>query len=392
MIRKYYDRLLDIYGKEGVFAIVMLFIMGTQFIVWEGFAISTVKVVFMCFVSLLWITKYPTPSKAVALGFLFILGTLFIAYTFHPSVKMSSILYTVLFFITFAVYYNLVWIRHVFDIDTAFDLIKGCIYAYAGCFVLQQLFVLAGIRVFAPLNLGPVGYYSVTHLNSLAIEPSHAARILTVLLYAYIKCIEYSTGRPPKLKELFTAYRYPLFAGLYTMVFMGSGTAFVGLGILSLYFVKKQYIPLLITVACVFYNVSFSIDYEPLNRAIDTLNAAMTGYTQEVVKADHSASSRVNIILDTFTKVDLSSMETWIGHGVGSYNETNSVSAIFDYGMVSYILKLCFFFGCCFTSIFSLETIMFILLFGLNIGNIAYGWFALMILTTVKYLKVNYAS
>lgn len=391
MIKKYYNQILEIYGKDGMLAIITLIIMGTQFIAIEGYAISNVKVAFMGIVSVLWLTKYSNPTKAGALGFLFILVTIFIAYLFHPSIKTSSLLYSALFFITFAVYYNLVWVKEVFNLETAFDLIKAWIYAYATCLLLQQMFLLVGIRAFGILNLMNLPYYSVTHLNTLAIEPSHAARIMTVLIYSMFKCIEYKDGRPPKIKELTTTYRYPLFAGLYTMVFIGSGTSFVGLAILSLYFVKRQYIPLLLTIGVVFYNFSFSIDYEPLNRAVNTFNVAMTGDTEEVIKADNSAASRVNIILDTFTKVDLTRFDTWIGHGADAYNSTFSVSAIYEYGMVSYLVKLWFFFSCCFTSLFSLETVMFILLFGMNVGNVAYGWFALMILTTIKYLKENYA-
>lgn len=391
MIKKYYNQILEIYGKDGMLAIITLIIMGTQFVAIEGSTISVVKVAFMGIAAVLWLTKYSRPTKAAALGFLFILVTLFVAYSFHPYIKTSSIMYTVMFFITFAVYYNLVWIQEVFDLDTGFDLIKSCIYAYGGCLVLQQVFVIVGLRYFPIINLVNYPYYSFNHLNALAIEPSHAARIMTVLLYSFFKCIEFREGRPPKIKELITTYRIPLCLGLYTMIFLGSGTAFVGLGVLSLYFVKKQYIPVLLTVGCVFYNFSFSIDYEPLNRAVNTLNAAMTGDTEEVIKTDNSAASRVNIILDTFTKVDLTKFDTWIGHGVGAYNSTYSLSAIHEYGMLSYLVKLWFFFSCCFTSIFSLETVMFILMFGMNIGNYAYGWFALMILTTIKYLKVNYA-
>lgn len=171
------------------------------------------------------------------------------------------------------------------------------------------------------------------------------------------------------------------------MIFIGSGTAMVGLAIISLYFVKRKYAFFILFAGFLLYIMSPYIDYEPYNRAVATLNAAMTGDTEEVIKADHSASSRVNIIIDTFTKTDLADSKTWIGHGMDADRDSSINMAIYDYGMISYLAKIIFFITCCFTSVFSLETLMFVLLFGMNIGNVAYGWAALMAFTTLKYLR-----
>ena len=95
--------------------------------------------------------------------------------------------------------------------------------------------------------------------------------------------------------------------------------------------------------ALTFYMLSSYIDYEPYNRAVATLNAAMTGDTDEVIKADHSASSRVNIIIDTFTKTDLSDFQTWVGHGMDAQSEYSINMAIYEYGMISYLVKIFFF-------------------------------------------------
>ena len=65
------------------------------------------------------------------------------------------------------------------------------------------------------------------------------------------------------------------------------------------------------------------------------------------------------------------------------------VPAITNYGLISYFLKLIFFFSCCFTGFFSLEVLFFILLLGMNVGNIAYGWAILMVFTTLKYFKIQ---
>ena len=98
--------------------------------------------------------------------------------------------------------------------------------------------------------------------------------------------------------------------------------------------------------------------------------------------------------MDTFTHLDITNSIVWFGGGTDSIAKDGKhiVSAITDYGLFSYITNLFFFFGCCFTSIFSLGTLMFILLFGMNIGNIAYGFAALMVFATIKYFKNNYEN
>lgn len=368
-----------------------LVFMSVQFLYLEGWEVSLPKVVFMALTPLLIAVKVPYISKATILGGLFILVTISMTLVQFANVRTSTFYYTILFLLTFNLYYNLVYIKSAFTIDDFILVIKGVIYAYAGCLILQQSLMLVGIRYFPVINLMGLNYYELFRLNSLAIEPSHAARLLTVYFYALLKVTEYKYERILAGKELFTEYKWVIIAFIYTMVSMGSGTAFVGLAILALYFVRRRYVLLIVTGCFLFYMTIPYLDYEPLNRAVAVFNAALTGDTEEVVKADYSASARVNIILDTFNYLDLTDSATWLGRGVdASWMSSKAVvSAVTDYGLISYILKLIFFFICCFTSFFSLETLMFVLLFSLNIGNIAYGFAALMVFSTVKYFKIN---
>lgn len=68
------------------------------------------------------------------------------------------------------------------------------------------------------------------------------------------------------------------------------------------------------------------------------------------------------------------------------------VAAITYYGLFSYICKLIFIFACCFSGLFSLEVLMFILLFSMDVGNVAYAYAMLMVLSTVKYFRLNYVA
>lgn len=371
------------------FAVLTLVIMSVQFIAVEGMAVSAIKVGFMALMPIFFITKCPYVSKAFICSLFYLLVTILVCEINHGITRSSTFFYSGLFLITFIVYYNLVWIKQVFSLQFFLRVITGLIYAYGICIIIQQLCFLIGIRSFTLINLVGADYYQIFRLNSLAIEPSHAARILTVLFYAFLKCTQFESGYPITIKRLFKEYKYLVILFIYTMFSIGSGTGMVGLAIISIYFCKKQYVPLILIITGSLYLFSPEIDYEPYTRASDTFEAAMTGDTEEVIAADASASSRVNIIIDTFNHLDVSDSETWFGHGIDSEKKYNINSAIYDYGLISYITKLLLFFGCCFTSFFSLGTLMFILLFSMNIGNIAYGWAALMIFSTIKYFKIN---
>lgn len=368
-------------------ATFILMFMSVQFIFFEGMTISIPKVVFMAIMPIVLLVKFPYPSKALLSGFAYLLVTMVMCEVNGSISRYSTFIYTALFLFTFTVYYNLVWIKECFTLRYFLNLVKWVIWGYTICLILQQGCILVGIRNFPLINLVGGNYYAVNHLNTLAIEPSHAARIMTVFFYTFLKCTEYANGQPMSIKELYNEYKWVIISFIYFMIFIGSGTAMVGLAIISLYFVKRKYAFFILFAGFLLYIMSPYIDYEPYNRAVATLNAAMTGDTEEVIKADHSASSRVNIIIDTFTKTDLADSKTWIGHGMDADRDSSINMAIYDYGMISYLAKIIFFITCCFTSVFSLETLMFVLLFGMNIGNVAYGWAALMAFTTLKYLR-----
>lgn len=372
-------------------AVFTLVFMSVQLLFIEGWTVSTPKVAFMALSPFFLFMRSPQVSKATVFGILFWAVTVALSVIQFGTPRMSTFYYTALFLFTFNLYYNLVYINRVFSIDDFLRVVQAVIFAYAGCLVLQQICFVVGLRYMPLVNMMGLPYYELFRLNTLAIEPSHAARILTVYFYAFLKLLEYKNGGAPSVASLWGEHRKVVIAFLYTMMAIGSGTAFVGLGILALYFLRREYAVYVLIIGFAFYMVVPLIDYEPLNRAMAVFNAAMTGDTDLVKKTDHSASARVNIILDTIKYLDLSDIDTWLGKGIdATYSSGKAVvSAITDYGLISYLLKLVLFFSCCFTGLFSLEVLMFVLLFSFNIGNVAYGWAVLMVFATVKYFKLN---
>ena len=375
-------------------ATFILLIMSVQFLYIEGWTVSIPKVTIMALTPIIMLFRTQYISKATVYATLYIVVTLSFL-LLKSDFRSSTIYYSILFFFTFNLYYNLVFHEETYTIDDFMKILKGLIFAYAICLALQQLCFIIGIRYMPIINLMNMNYYGLFRLNTLAIEPSHAARLLTVFFYGLLKLSQYKNdGIPLSISELWTEHKWTIIAFFYTMICMGSGTAFVGLAILSLYFLKREYIITVLVSLTAFYIAVPYIEYEPLTRAINIFNATLSGDTELITNTDSSAATRVNIIVDTFTNLDFTDSSTWFGGGTDSFgkNDKHIISAIADYGLFSYIAKLTFFFGCCFTSIFSLETVMFILLFGMNIGNIAYGFATLMVLATIKYFKNNYQN
>lgn len=375
-------------------AVVTLVIMSVQMLAIEGWTVSIPKVVFMAMTPLFLFAKARVVSKALLLALLYLFVTVAMMFIQFGSVRTSTFYYAALFLLTFNLYYTLVYFKQAFTLDGFIGVLKGLIYAYAICLALQQVCVLVGLRYMPVINLMNLPYYDLFHLNTLAIEPSHAARLLTVFFYAYLKMLEIKHGSILPISQLWGEHKRVIIAFLYTMLCIGSGTAFVGLAIISLYFVRKQYALLVVCAAFAFYMAVPYIDYEPLNRAMSTFNAALTGDTELVRQVDNSAASRVNIILDTFRYLDFSDSATWLGNGVDAASSFGKaiVAAITYYGLLSYICKLIFIFACCFSGLFSLEVLMFILLFSMDVGNVAYAYAMLMVFSTVKYFRLNYVA
>lgn len=378
-----------VFSKKYV-ATFTLLMMSVQILWVEGFMVSIPKVVYMCLSPMFLLALSPKCSKAVVLSILFWGVTFLLNRIQYDNQRLSTFYYTAMFLSVFCLFYNLVWEERCYGLDDFFQVVRMVIYAYAICLILQQLTMLAGWRYFPLFNLMKRTWQSLFHLNSLAIEPSHAARVLTVYFYAFLKLTEYKAGHPISLKEIYKEYKWPFIAFLYTMLAMGSGTAMVGLAILSLYFLKKQYLVAVLTFTVIFYALIPQIlDYEPLNRAITTFEAALTMDEEEIIEADRSASDRVNLLI-SFRYTNLTDIQTWFGHGIDAsamVGKRVTHMAIYDFGLISYLLKLLLFFSCSLCGVFSLSTLMFVVLFSMNIGNIAYGFACLMVFSAIKYFS-----
>ena len=294
------------------------------------------------------------------------------------------------------VYYNLLYKKHAFSLLYFIRLLRIMILAYAICLLAQQAFILIGIRNFPLIKLYNQYYLSIDKLPTWNLEPSHTARILGVLYYAYLKCCEIVEEEKLSLKRVFELpHRWITIGFLYTMITMGSGTAFISLMILAMYFLKRKALWYVVPIFIGLYFTLPLMNIKQLDRAVNVINATLALDAEAVRRVDGSAASRVTPILNTLN-MDLNDPEIWFGKGTirkedryHGMSQKAKIGNIDQYGLISYIVSLILVFSCSINFI-SIATIMHFVGVGGGIGNIAYNWGILMIFTAIMYFKTVY--
>jgi len=231
----------------------------------------------------------------------------------HPeTMRWSTVFYSIMFGLTFIAYKQLLRQKH-FSILNYFKILKLLIYAYFIVLLIQQFCVLTGLPIFNLSN------YDVTQpwkLNSLASEPSHSARIVALLMYCYITIKEKLLNRSYDLKKDSRRDKWVWIAFIYTMLTMGSGTAFLFLAIIFLKFVRFKNIILLFIIGIIVVSLASNFESTAFNRTQNIIIATLTLDETNIIKADHSASIRIVPFLILIKMVGLSSANYWFGHGV----------------------------------------------------------------------------
>lgn len=350
--------------------------------------IKTAASVICCLIFLIYV---PYISKAFILVSIYFISILCSAIFHLETFRASTLLYLCSFLITFITMYNLVYIKKVFSLTYFLKIVKGLIYTLTITLLIQQFFIIVGIKIFPLVNLVQVFDRGIG-ANSLTMEPSVFARIIGVLLYAYMECISFRNSSKFTLKNLFEKeHKWITISFLWSMLTMGSGTAFIVLGVLSLYFInlRNSMIVIPIVVGMVFIGSKMGI--KQFDRAYNTVQATMTLDKEIVAETDGSAVYRIAPMLNTIKNLDLTKKEHWFGYGIDAGNKNMSermVSEITDYGFLAYFLGLVLVFSCA-NRLLSITCIMFFIGIGGGTGNIAYQWGILMVFMCVRYFYNN---
>lgn len=346
--------------------------------------IKTAASVICCVV---FIIKVPHVTKALVMAAIFFLTILLSAIFHMETFRASTLLYLFSFLITFITMYNLVYINKVFSLKFFIQLIKWLILAYTIVLLIQQAFLIVGIKLFPPINLCQILDRGIG-ANSLSGEPSTAARTLGILFYSYMECISFRNGFKFSFQQLFEQeHKWVAYGFLWSMLTMGSGTAFIVLGVLSLYFINWRNALLIIPILAGMFYIGSSLGIKQLDRATSAASATLTLDIEQVIEADGSASARIIPLLNTINNLDLSKKEHWFGYGIdaGHTNKMERMLAeITDYGFLAYLCGLVLVFSCA-IRFWSIPTIMFFIGIGGSTSNVAYGWGILIVLMCVRY-------
>ncbi len=315
----------------------------------------------------------------------------------HPeSMRWSTVMYSWMFGITFLAYKQLLTLR-IFTVKNYMQLLKYLIYAYFVVLLIQQFCVLTGLPIFNLSNYDPATPWK---LNSLAAEPSHSARIVALLMYCYITIKEIVTNKKYNFKLNLKEDKWLWIAFLWTMLTMGSGTAFLFIVIIFSKFLSIKniiYLMLLFSIIFVLINI---LGIHSFERTYKVFMAVLTLDVDTIIHVDLSAAIRIVPMLILATMVNIVTFNDWFGHGidyVGTFMD-QLVPAVpegfsaggmlviwMEYGFLSFILFVIFSFTTTYRKGDYLTILFWFLLvfmYGVN-GQII--WLAIILLYTNKF-------
>lgn len=346
--------------------------------------VKTAASVICCFVFL---TRAAYVTKALVLALLYFLIILLSALFHIETFRASTLLYLCSFLITFITMYNLVHVKKVFTLEYFTVLVKRLIFTLTIVLIIQQCFLIAGVQLFPLVNLCQILDRGIG-ANSLTMEPSVFARMMGVLMYAYMECISFRDGRSFGFRQLWRPeHKRVSIAFFWSMLTMGSGTAFIVLGILSLYFINWRNALIIVPLLAGLVTIGSTMGIKQFERATSVAEAVITLDNTAVVQADHSASFRILPILNTINNLDLTNKEQWFGHGIDagvSDLTKNMLPGITDYGFLAYLCGLLLVLSCV-IRFWSIQTIFYFIILGGGLVNGAYLWGSLMIFMCVRF-------
>jgi hypothetical protein len=373
--------------------LIYLFLMCVQYIPIEGLGVSNIKVIALVLAPFILFANFRRFSKAFVWAIIYFIVIIFSLMHNIESFRLSTIIYKISFVLMFIMVYDMVYYKRALTIQEFYKFLKFLIYAYTITLIVQQFAIIIGFRSLPIINLTTFLDRGIGS-NSLSLEPSHSARILTVVFLIIIRLNQVQLGSDFKLTYFFKQNKWVVLGFVWSMITMYSGTSIVGLLLVSLYFVKKKYFLFLIISSALLLLIPIK-GYKPLKRFKDTISATLTLDIENITKADHSASGRIIPLLNTVSSFNEKNKDFWFGSGVDTMKSTGfnyedqQIGDIKDYGFISFLVFMIFVFRCCITKLWSIETFIFIFMMSLSVNNVAYSWGILMLFATSKYFLLQ---
>lgn len=196
--------------------------------------------------------------------------------------------------------------------DAVLKILKSLIFLYAIFSVLQMAASLQGLPI--PNLILSKGVWSY---NSLAPEPSQAARALALSILTYL-ILARDRNDKIGLRELLSQHKFVVAAFLISIGLTGSGTGFIAAPLAITLILSKTWVLAILSGLFLAWPALYTIDFPAIQRASAFLATLPTMDISALVEADHSGAMRVMPLLIFFDEAQPASLQFWFGGGMGA--------------------------------------------------------------------------
>ncbi|MGF1870053.1 hypothetical protein, partial [Photobacterium indicum] len=318
----------------------------------------------------------------------------------QDSFRVSTILFTSLYVISYIAYMKCLALNK-FSSENYIFFIRSIIIAYFIVLLVQQVCVLIDLPI---LNVSNYQVDTPWKLNSLSVEPSHASRIIGILMISHLFITEKMRGEKFTLMTYLRTDSVLTVALLWILLTNGSGTAFLILSLFIFRFLSiRNSVVFLLLIIIGAISVS-GHESQAFERFFEFFKSALTMDKQQMIIADHSASVRVVPFLIAFDKLSLFSLNGFIGNGVDftkgfmslefpgvkdDFTGGGMLSFALEYGWPLCLLFLYLTFKKMVILNEPVTIILWFIMVMLSGINTSLLWFSMFILSTTKYFYNN---
>lgn len=328
-------------------------------------------------------------SSAAAIAYLIV-----VELAHGGTINVTSLGYTGMFALSYIAFAGTLESGFVHR-ERLIELLRQLIFAFAAVSVVQMLCSLAGLPILnGMLSKGAWSY------NSLAVEPSHAARALSFTLLAYL-ILARRGGSALSLRDLWRREKWVLVSFAVCQVLTGSSLAVALLPLTIVLALRVRWIAGCALLLIMTWPFLQSVELESIRRLVGFLTALPTLDIMALVQADQSGAVRVMPLILFLQSASLDDPSVWFGGGyqsvnqyvqgrlVGAGEDAAMAGFIPGYIMITGIVGTAFFLRAYLLRFANFQTLPLILLWGPVVGNSAWNsqifWYSLLLLRAVYY-------
>lgn len=389
-------------NKRLIAYLIILVFSTTFYIFVNSNSVDYFQVFIMCIASSLLVYDFKIKRSDIAL-YIFLLS-LFFSVFYSRVFDIFSLMYSLLFVLTFIEYKHLIEIGSI-TIDKYIKFLRTIIFSYGIVLLIQQLSKYLRIPVLNGLSFYTDNY----RYNSLSNEPSHTSIIMLVVIVSYMYVQGLSLNCKYKIRYALKKDYLLWLTYLYILSTSGSTTGFLVIPITFLYFVRLKNLVVFasLLIVIVFLAINY-LDIPAFIRAKELLPVLLTLDPDEISFIDQSGAARINPILYYFSDFDIASFKTWLGYGRG-YSEPMLMNRIvgvnnefmtgaggvfpilfYDYGLISGILFLfCLYKYCFMKETFFLFVVWIFFFYSATLNSYLQWLYFTTSYSTIYFFKFN---